>query len=117
MRAPPGLILDAGCGFGRNAVALAARGLSLVCLDCDHNRLKDLARLGPSKLKEAGPSSGTLYPVCADVKFWPFPRNCFSAIICVHIVGDALLEACRHSLVRNGYLYFETFGNQGQNYL
>src|SRR5712692_9605299 len=32
-------ILDAGCGYGRNAIALAARGFSVVCVDQKLQRL------------------------------------------------------------------------------
>jgi 2-polyprenyl-3-methyl-5-hydroxy-6-metoxy-1,4-benzoquinol methylase len=39
--------LDAGCGFGRNAVALAVRGISVVCADRRLERLTALARFGP----------------------------------------------------------------------
>jgi SAM-dependent methyltransferase len=116
LHAPSGLILDAGCGIGRNAVALAARGASIICLDRDYKRLHMLTKL-TSDPRVAKVLSGALYPVCADVQSWPFPRNCFSAIVCVHLVVDNLLKSCRHSLIANGYLYLETFGSYGQNYL
>ena len=38
------VILDAGCGYGRNAIALAGRGLSVVCVDQDFKRLKVLTQ-------------------------------------------------------------------------
>ena len=76
--------------------------------------------LGPLRLAhivgEAG-QAGTLYPVCANVTRWPFSKDCFSAVVCIHIVVDGLLESARDSLVRNGLLYVETFGNHGRNYL
>ena len=37
-------VLDAGCGFGRNTVALASRGLSVVCVDRDLDRLNSFIR-------------------------------------------------------------------------
>jgi SAM-dependent methyltransferase len=40
-------VLDAGCGFGRNAVALALRGVSVVCIDRNAHRLGTLSRLAP----------------------------------------------------------------------
>src|SRR5260370_37545410 len=43
-------ILDAGCGYGRNAVALAARGLSVVCVDQALDRLTVLSRLAPKHI-------------------------------------------------------------------
>jgi len=61
--------------------------------------------------------SGVLYPVCADVNRWPFARNLFSAIVCVHVAAQELLDLFRDALVKDGVLYIETFGNQGRNYL
>jgi hypothetical protein len=34
--------LDAGCGAGRNAIALAQLGLTIVCADRDEQRLSEL---------------------------------------------------------------------------
>ena len=45
-------VLDAGCGFGRNAVALASRGLSVVCVDQNLGRLHTLVRLAPTHIAE-----------------------------------------------------------------
>ena len=36
-------ILDAGCGFGRNAVAIASRGLSMVFVDHEGDRFHSFA--------------------------------------------------------------------------
>jgi SAM-dependent methyltransferase len=114
-------VLDAGCGFGRNAVALALRGISVVCIDRDADRLGTLFRLGPSYIASHRGLSGTgeLYPICADlnVSRWPFDQKCFAAIICVHFLRNELLEAFRSSLVPGGYLYIETFGGHGRNYV
>ena len=44
--------LDIGCGFGRNAVALAVRGISVVCADRRLECLKTLARFGPKYIAE-----------------------------------------------------------------
>jgi SAM-dependent methyltransferase len=112
-------ILDAGCGFGRNAVALAARGLSVVCVDRDVGRLKSFIHLRSIPNAELGDDSGRLYLVVADLKRsqWPFSRNCFGAIICVHFLDIDLFEAFRFSLVPSGQLYIETFGGHGGNYL
>jgi hypothetical protein len=61
--------------------------------------------------------SGALYPVCADISRWPFARNLFSAIVCVHVATEELLDLFRDGIVKDGFLYIETFGNQGRNYL
>jgi hypothetical protein len=48
---------------------------------------------------------------------WPFSQNCFGAIICVHFLDLDLFDMFHGSLVAGGYLYIETFGGHGQNYL
>lgn len=100
-------VLDAGCGFGRNAVALASLGLSVVCIDRNLDRLKSFSR------------SARLHLVHADLKHsqWPFSQNCFAAIICVHFLDTYLFDAFRYSLIPSGHLYIETFGGHGGNYL
>jgi SAM-dependent methyltransferase len=115
-------ILDAGCGYGRNAIALAARGFSVVCVDQKLQRLNalvDVPRRRIADLLEPGRQSGQLCPVLArlEASRWPFSENCFAGIICVHFLNVALLEAFRSSLVEGGYLYIETFGGHGGNYL
>lgn len=115
-------LLDAGCGYGRNAVALASHGLSVVCVDQKLERLNELARLAPrhiADLKQAGCEGGQLYPVRADLdpSRWPFCEDCFAGIICVHFLNVALFGAFRSSLVAEGCLYIETFEGQGGNYL
>jgi SAM-dependent methyltransferase len=114
-------LLDAGCGYGRNAVALASFGLSVVCVDQKLERLKALSRLAPTyvaDLKKARCKAGQLYPVLADLdpSQWPFRGNCFSAIVCVHFLKVALIGAFHSSLVAGGRLYIETFGGHGGNY-
>lgn len=115
-------VLDVGCGFGRNVVALALRGLSVVCVDQDLGRLRTLARLAPTYIaeyKQAKAGAGQLYPLLAKLNRlqWPFAPKCFGAIICVHFLDVGLLDAVSASLVTGGQLYIETFGGHGGNYL
>ena len=115
-------VLDAGCGFGRNAVALASRGLSVVCVDRSADRLNSFIHSGlthNTELRCREHEGGRLYPVVADLKYsqWPFSQNCFGAIICVHFLDTNLFDAFRSSLVPSGHLYIETFGGHGGNYL
>jgi SAM-dependent methyltransferase len=115
-------VLDAGCGFGRNAVALASRGLSVVCVDRSADRLNSFIHSGPmpkTGQRRRDHEEGQLYPVVANLKYsqWPFAQNCFGAIICVHFLDTNLFDAFRSSLVPSGHLYIETFGGHGGNYL
>jgi SAM-dependent methyltransferase len=115
-------MLDAGCGVGRNATALAARGLSIVCVDRNFDCLNSLIRSAAIQNTDLGRrelEGGRLHLVHADLKHyrWPFSQSCFGAIICVHFLDTNLFDAFRFSLVPNGYLYIETFGGHGGNYL
>jgi SAM-dependent methyltransferase len=115
-------VLDAGCGFGRNAVALAARGMSVICVDRQFQRLKTLVKFGPKHLetqKQPNRTPGKLLPLLAELDpvRWPFRESCFSGIVCVHFVNVNLFELFCSSLISGGYLYFETFGGHGGNYL
>jgi SAM-dependent methyltransferase len=107
-------VLDAGCGVGRNAIALAQLGLNVVCADRDEKRLAELIGIQP-----ADDSRGVLLPICVDLEqaTWPFGLRCFSTIVCVHYLDSALFSCFHSSLVRGGHLYIETVGGQGQNYL
>jgi SAM-dependent methyltransferase len=115
-------LLDVGCGYGRNAVALAARGSSVVCVDKELERLHTLVRLSPKYIEDQNQSKhevGHLYPLLADLdpSRWPFRKNCFAGIICVHFLDVSFFNVFYYSLVTRGCLFIETFGGQGGNYL
>ena len=100
-------ILDAGCGAGRNAVALALTGLSVVCVDRDIDRLLALSDIAPRYIASIKPPrnvEGKLYPICADLDElqWPFSPSQFSAITCVHFLKIGLLDLFWSALVVSG---------------
>jgi SAM-dependent methyltransferase len=107
-------VLDAGCGTGRNAVALSELGLHVVCADRDRDRLDKLI-----EFVRPADRVGRLQPICAHLAAttWPFGPNCFSAVVCVHYLDVALLPSIHFSLAPGGRLYIETIGGQGMNYL
>src|SRR5262245_29282675 len=74
-------VLDAGCGFGRNALALAQSGFDVVCADRDGHRLNELMRFVRSKN-----IARRILPICVDLapSTWPFREACFSAVVLVH---------------------------------
>ena len=111
---------DVGCGFGRNAVALALRGYDVICVDSDLGWLRSLAALAPEYFQKHALGSsdiGRLYPICADAAAWPFAPKSMSAIIAVHFVRLELIDEFHRSLQAGGHFYFETFGGHGLNYI
>jgi SAM-dependent methyltransferase len=116
-----GPVVDAPCGYGRNAVALAARGCTVVAVDNDRKRLVALEQVKAAYIAErtsAGVSTGQIFTVCADLtaEGWPVATSSVSAIICIHFALVDLVPSFISSLQVGGYIYAETFGGQGQNF-
>jgi SAM-dependent methyltransferase len=116
-----GPVVDAPCGYGRNAVALAARGCTVVAVDIDRKRLLALEQVKAAYVAEhvsAGVSTGQILTFCADLSAegWPIAPSSVSAIICVHFAMIHLVPSFISSLQQGGYVYVETFGGQGQNF-
>ena len=111
-------VLDAPCGFGRNAIALAARGLSVVSADKDCGRLDSLKR-SAAELTSSKQGYPRILPVCVDLSDnrWPFVESSFSAVVCVHYPAQEIIENLKSSVREGGYIFIETFGGQGGNYL
>lgn len=115
------LILDAPCGYGRNAIALAARGCTVVAVDNDRQRLATLEQVKTTYIAECaspGVRTGKIFTVCADLNAerWPFAPSSFSAIICIHFEMVGLVPRLVSSLQEGGHVYIETFGGQGENF-
>ena len=112
-------ILDAPCGFGRNALALASRGYNVIAVDNNVDCLKSIneSALSLGELQSAG--SGKIVTLCADLTAdrLPFQKSSFSAILCIHYPVQRIIQDLCAALKDGGWLYVETFGGQGQNYL
>lgn len=116
-----GLVVDAPCGSGRNAVALAARGCTVVAIDRDRKRLGILEQSKVKYIAESASatvSSGQVHVVCADLRAdaWPIAPSSVSAIICIHFSMIDLVPSFISSLQDGGYIYIETFGGHGENF-
>jgi tellurite methyltransferase len=113
--------LDVACGYGRNAILMAAHGSAVVCVDRDLARLRQIDDTKAARLNNAPTSitPGHLTTVCADLSemSWPFAANTFDVIIVVHFVAIRLIPCLLRSLKQDGHIYIETFGGQGENYL
>lgn len=115
------LVVDAPCGYGRNAVALAAHGCTVIAIDKDRKRLAVLDEIKARCVAERTPdgvSSGQILTLCADLTAagWPIAHSSVSAIICVHYLMINLIPTLVSSIRKGGYLYIETFGGQGENF-
>jgi SAM-dependent methyltransferase len=66
-----GLLLDVACGTGRHTIALSTAGFDVVGLDISANLLR-IAKTRGAKLL-----------VRADMRFLPFKRNAFTAVVCM----------------------------------
>lgn len=106
-------MLEAGCGSGRNAIALSRLGHKVVCADRDLKQLRRLARFVSRKSIR-----NLLFPVYADLtpEGWPFGKNRFAAVICVHFLDEEILPLIQTSLCWGGHLFIETIGGQGENH-
>lgn len=100
------LILDAPCGFGRNALYLAKRGHHVVCADHDVSRLEFVKGACPN-----------LHAVHCDLnaRGLPFAEERFDALLIVHFI-PARWERLLTLLRPGGLLIIETMGGQGENY-
>ena len=115
-------ILDAPCGFGRNALALAGQGYDVVAVDNDLDRLESLKKTAAKNSlceTQSNGSSGRIIPICADLTSdrMPFSESSFSAILCIHYPVQQIITDLCAALKGGGWLYIETFGGHGKNYL
>jgi SAM-dependent methyltransferase len=108
-------ILDAPCGFGRNALPLAEKGFNVIAVDKDFVCLKSLQK----SISDKTHTGGEVFPLCADLTKGrlPFGPGSFSAILCIHYPIQKILADFDDQLMDGGHLFIETFGGHGGNYL
>jgi SAM-dependent methyltransferase len=115
-----GPVLDAPCGSGRNAIALAARGCTVVGIDINRKRLLETERLRASYIahRTCPVTIGPILTICADLNpaSWLFPPGSFAAIVCIHFPVTDLIPCFISSLRSTGHIYIETFGGHGENF-
>jgi SAM-dependent methyltransferase len=88
---PPALLFDAGCGTGRYAIDLAARGFAVTGID----QSPELIALARQKNQSGG---GVDFSVADLLAFAP-PRR-FAAVLCRGVLNDFIVDADRQTIFR-----------------
>jgi tellurite methyltransferase len=100
-----GPVIDLACGRGRNALAIAARGIPVCGLDRSAEFLLDLYRAGRAKMLP-------ISAVRADLESAPAPPlapgRCGALVVCRYL-HRALAPALEEILAPGGWLLYETF--------
>jgi SAM-dependent methyltransferase len=101
-----GMALDLACGFGRHTILLNSKGYTVVSGDLSMGRLHTI--------KDENSSS---YCLCLDAsKNLPFQDQSFNLVVIVHFVHECLLSNIQRLIVPGGFLIYETYGGQGDNW-
>ncbi len=101
---PSGSILEIGCGYGRNVLALARLNIHVIAVDKDFTRLHELAEFAKNKQRTGiGPINAFVNIVCADLmgNSWPIRKNSLSGILCVHF-PDLKPVGLFHEYIKTG---------------
>jgi SAM-dependent methyltransferase len=106
-------VLDVPCGFGRHSVWLASMGHKITAIDIDPERVAATKKA----LAEASDPHSVRCIVADAEKPLPVPANTFDLAIVMHYYAPGIFETVARALKPDGYLIFETFGAQGDNWL
>lgn len=102
-----GKVLDLACGYGRHTHLLRSQGFSVISCDLDTD--------GLSNIKQYVTDSSC---VCLDAsKELPFLNNAFNLVVVIHYVDKGLLSRIARLISSGGFLIYETYGGQGENWL
>jgi SAM-dependent methyltransferase len=108
-------VLDVPCGYGRHSFFLASIGCNVICIDINRDALNFVSAC---QKKHGFQKEQLLTQECDLIRDpWAFQKNTVGAIINVHYYQESLLENFIYSIVPGGYLYLETPGNHGQNFI
>lgn len=112
-----GPIVDVACGFGRNAIYLSTLGVPVVCIDNSKESLRFIESLKIDSRNVETRNLITTLELDLINDPWPFNKETLGAIINVHFFTLKLLFYFIDSLKVGGYLFIETIGGHGENYL
>jgi len=101
-----GLALDLACGYGRHTRKLGSMGFSAVSGDLSMDCL-GVTRRGPAPA----------FCVCLDARAeLPFTDSSFRLVLIVHYVDKGLLARAARVIAPGGFLIYESYGGQGENW-
>jgi len=101
------VVLDAGCGYGRNSVLLSKLNLNVVAADF---YCKSFSNSWFASYKN-------IHPIVLDCrKPLPFKSNSFSAVIVIHFYNENLIENLVDLIKPSGFLIYESIGGNGENW-
>ena len=112
-----GVICDAACGYGRNGAFFVKRGKHVVFVDIDKDALCSV-----EEKYVLGKQEGSHAPFASVVnrnlisEGWIENPKTFAGVIMVHFYNFKVLRGALQSLVKGGFVYFETIDDRGNNF-
>jgi len=106
-------ILDAPCGFGRHSLLFAEKGCKVISVDINQKALDYV--YGQRSTHES--DNLIIRNLDLEQDRWDFESGSVGAVINVHYYSDKLLDHFMDCLTPGGFLYIETPGGQGRNYI
>ena len=97
-----GQALDVACGMGRNAVALAEKGLTTTAIDISKVALDKLT-------KYAGQQQFDIETLAYDLTQNSLPVDGYDVIVISHYLNRELIPAIKQALNPNGLIFYQTF--------
>ena len=107
-------VLDVPCGFGRHSFLFATLGCEVICVDIDEKALDYIY-----EFQKGSNFAKALTILKEDLgnDRWRFEKESIGAVVNVHYYKESLLDLFISSLVLGGFLYLETPGGHGGNYV
>jgi SAM-dependent methyltransferase len=101
-------ILDVGCGYGRNSLYLAELGYQVLAADYYEKVFADKWYEKKSNIK----------PITIDAtQHFPFQNGTFGAVVVIHFYSEGLFQRLSDLVAPNGYIFYESIGGNGQNWI
>ena len=101
-----GFALDLACGFGRHTIVLNTKGYTVISGDLSIGRLQAIKY-----------ETKYSYCLCLDAtRNLPFQDRSFYLVVIIHFVDEYLLSNIQRIIEPKGFLIYEAYGGQGNNW-